>query len=105
MQGLIISVYRDRYDCTNGGVSSQNDDLTLIGPGIEGPFEPAENRPTVTIVTREIDGREYKHLVPCDENAKPLPGWYMAGGNFGYSSDSRFNDHSHYPLPIHDRKE
>lgn len=107
MNGLIISVYKDAngYDCTNGGISSFHANLTLIGTGIEGPFAPTEERPAVTMVTRTIGERKYTNLVPCDENAQPLPGWYMAGGNYGYTSDSRFRILCPYPLPIHDRKE
>lgn len=109
MNGLIIEVYRSFntdgsvMDCTNGGISARFDRLTLIGPDINGPFEPTENRPAVTIVTRTIQGEVYKHIVPCDENAKPLPGWWMFGGNYGKTSDSRF-PHP-YPLSIHDRQE
>jgi len=104
MQGLIISVYvdADGTDCTNGGISSFCDRLTLIGEGISGPFEPNEERPAVTIIKRRIGEREYFHL-PCDENAIPLPGWWMFGGNYAKTSDSRFPHN--YPLPIHDRKE
>jgi hypothetical protein len=102
-KGLRITVYRFKTDCTNGGISGKFENLTLIGDGVDEVFAPDETAPAVTIVTREIAGDIYKHLVPCDENAKPLPGWFMMGGNFGYCSDSRF-PHK-YPLPIHDRQE
>lgn len=104
MKGLIINVYRSSMpDCTMNGISSNHKELTLIGTGIAQIFEPTEDRPAVAMVTRVIGGREYSHLVPCDENAKPLPGWYMFGGNYAKTSDSRFPNA--YPLPIHDRKE
>jgi len=104
MKGLIIEVFRFPLgDCTNGGISGKHGSLTLIGDGVDGPFAPTPDAPPVTMITREIGGREYKHLVPCDENAVPLEGWYMAGGNFGYTSDSRFPNA--YPLSIHDRRE
>lgn len=104
-RGLRISVYRDAdgTDCTNGGISSRFARLTLIGAGIPEIFDVDDDAPAVTMITRNIGGREYKHLVPCDENAKPLPGWYMFGGNFAKTSDSRF-PHP-YPLAIHDRQE
>lgn len=107
MKGLTVWVYRtfDRSgkvsDCTNGGISATHNTLTIIP--CDGPTEPTPDAPAVTVVTRFIFGREYKHLVPCDENGKPLPGWWMFGGNYAKTSDSRFpND---YPLPIHDRQE
>jgi hypothetical protein len=109
MNGLIIEVYRSKdttgndSDCTNGGISATFDRLTLIGKGISGPFAPTPERPAVTMITRTICGEEYKHIVPCDENAQPLPGWYMFGGNYGVTSDSRFPHR--YPLAIHDRQE
>ena len=104
LTGLTVYVLRNHLgDCTNNGISSNHNTLTLIGAGVEGPFKPSEDRPAVTMVTRVIAGREYKHLVPCDENANPLPGWWMAGGNFAETSDSRFPNP--YPLSIHDRKE
>lgn len=106
MKGLHISVYRDAdgSDCTNGGISSTHQRLTLIGAGIDPVFEPSADAPAVTVVTRNVFGEIYKHLVPCDpETAQPLPGWYMFGGNYGKTSDSRFP--SKYPLPIHDRQE
>ena len=104
MKGLTVYVLRSSLgDCTNGGISATHDQLTIIGKGIEGPFEPSKDAPAVTLITRNIGGRIYKHLEPCDENAKPLPGWYMAGGNFAEESDSRFP--TDYPLSIHDRQE
>jgi hypothetical protein len=103
MKGLILNVYvdSDGSDCTNGGISSKFKNVTLIPA--DGPFEPAEDRPAVTLIRRNIGGSDYIHLVPCDENAKPLPGWWMFGGNFAYTSDSR--NPSKYPIPIHDRQE
>jgi hypothetical protein len=104
MNGLRINVYRDTGpDCTMNGISKQFNNLTLIGSGISGPFAPTEDAPAVTMITKNVTGEPYKYLAPCDENAQPLPGWYMFGGNYGATSDSRF-PHK-YPLPIHDRKE
>lgn len=106
MKGLIIEVYRavDFPDCTLDGISSKHKTLTLIP--CNGPFEPSEDRPAVTMITRRFaDGSIYKHLEPCDENGKPLPGWWMFGGNYACTSDSRFRELNPYPLPIHDRQE
>lgn len=104
VQGLTLWVYSDRMpgDCTNGGISSRYRELILVGDGIEGPVsvdldDAPEN--VVRIVTRQIGGREYKHIEPLNKGGK----WHMAGGNFAYTSDSRFP--SDYPLSIHDRVE
>jgi hypothetical protein len=105
MNGLIIEVYRDAhgYDTTNNGISSKYDSLTLIGPGISGPFAPTPERPAVRMVVKNFAGDEYRSLVPCDDDGNLLPGWYMFGGNYAKCSDSRFP--FSYPLPIHDRLE
>lgn len=53
----------------------------------------------VVIETKHLGGTEYKYIKPFQTNGK----WYMAGGNIGYSCDSRFCEISTYPLNIHDR--
>ncbi len=99
-KGLIIEVYRSTgIDCSNNGISEMFDNLTLIGDGIEGPFEPNEERPAVTVAYI----RNHPFLTACDSEGKPLPGHKMFGGNFAYTSDSRFP--SDFPLGIHDRIE
>jgi hypothetical protein len=111
MTGLRIRVLRNAAwgdcDCTLNGISHQHHTLTLVGEGIEGPFEPSEDAPAVRLVRREMVLRsgkrgEYLHIEPVD--AKYHGGqWLMAGGNFAWSSDSRFP--SDYPISIHDRYE
>lgn len=103
MRALSISVYKNRSDCTNGGVSSRFNDLLLVCD--RGNYEIDENNipeNLVKIVTRNVFGTEYKHIEPY----KPATevGW-MSGGNIGYTCDSRFSDLSRYPLNIHDRQE
>ena len=103
MKALRIEVYRNGYDCTLGGVSSKFNELLLVCE--RGNTDVDENNlpeNLVKIVTRNIFGMEYKHIEPY------LPatqvGW-MAGGNIGYTCDSRFTEMSTYPLSIHDRQE
>jgi hypothetical protein len=110
VRGLHISVLRDAShngDCTNNGVSAQHTTLTLVGEGINGPFEPSPDAPAVKLVKRNLPGRsgqriEYLHLEPVDAGYNGGR-WLMAGGNFGWTSDSRFP--SDYPISIHDRFE
>jgi hypothetical protein len=100
--GLICSVYRaSRFpNCTNGGVTATAEDVLLILPG-GGPFSVADvgdRMPVVKLVRRG------NHL--CVEPVKfPRTGsvGYMMGGNFIWTSDSRFPNE--YPLPVHDRQE
>jgi hypothetical protein len=109
-KGLPIYVLRtaDLGDCTNNGISAQFDRLILLDEDIEGVFEPSEECPAVRIITRDLWRQGFKepvaylHLEPVD--AKYHAGkWLMAGGNFGWTPDSRFP--SRQPLSIHDRYE
>ena len=47
MKGLHCSVIGS--DCTNGGVTSGRDSVTLVGDGIRGPFEPSAECPEVRL--------------------------------------------------------
>ena len=99
--GLIVNVYRaSGIDCTNGGITSKYKTLTLLGPEVSGPFAPDEDRPALTIVKRKLFGGDYYHARPADV---PTTEHLMFGGNFVYTSDSRFP--CPYPIPVHDRKE
>jgi len=107
--GLNVSVYRNsefgEYDCTNGGISSANNCLNVVN--CDGPFDPKDDRPAVMIVDDRPCGRPYPKLVPAvfDEDTETwerAKGWFMFGGNYGGTSDSRFE---YNILPIHDRVE
>ena len=101
--GLTAEVYRSSLgDCTNGGISAHQKSLYILTKE-KGPFEPQDIRECVYIEWREVAGSQY---IDC----KPLyfrKRWYMMGGNFLYTSDSRFREvtKSKYPIPIHDRYE
>lgn len=106
VKGLRLYVYKNPLfeGCSNGGISSRYDELILVGEGIEGPVtvdldNPPEN--VVKIVRRKLfgDKEEYMHLEPLNNEGK----WFMSGGCFASTSDSRFP--SRYPLSIHDRCE
>lgn len=101
---LTASVYRDSGfgDCTNGGISAQAHELYILS-GTKGPFEPEDIRQCVYIEWREVCGEQYIDCKPAYFRKR----WYMAGGNFLYSSDSRFKEvtKSKYPISIHDRYE
>lgn len=100
---LTAEVYRSGLgDCTNGGISAERRSLHIVAK-TKGPFEPEDIRECVYIEWRDVMGSRY---IDC----KPLyfpKRWYMMGGNFLYTSDSRFREitETKYPIPIHDRYE
>ena len=100
---LTAYVFRNPLgDCTNDGISKNRRELYIISAQ-KGPFEPQDIRECVYIEWREVMGEKYIDCKPlyCSKR------WYMAGGNFLYTSDSRFKDitKSKYPIAIHDRYE
>jgi len=103
--GLGADVYRSGdYDCTNGGLSSAYDRGVITGYGINEDseiFSPDEENPHYVIVRDICCGKERLRAIPADllESGK----WTMFGGNFLYSSDSRFPADA--PIKIHDRVE
>lgn len=102
-KALSLEVFRTARlgDCTNNGISSQFHSVLLIHP--EGYIDVADDGsnhlglPVVEIETK-IGG--YKCLKQVGDTR-----WLMFGGNFAYTSDSRFREINAYPLPIHDRYE
>lgn len=105
VRALPVSVYRDNYvgDCTNNGITSRYDRVYLVGEGVEGFYEIDLDNPPANVLKLEkrilFGNEEYLRAVPLDSKDK----WYMMGGNFIYTSDSRFP--SDYPIPVHDRHE
>jgi hypothetical protein len=106
--GLIINVYRAvaRPDCTNGGVSGQFAELTLVN--VDGPFDPDEQRPAAWLVRGNLPFT-VKIVVVDPATASRRP---MMGGNYGGTCDSRFSEAVQHitgygfgVVPIHDRYE
>ena len=98
----MVEVYKPAGfpDCTMNGISSKADRLILVGDDIPEIFEVKPDMPAVRLIKRIIFDRPYVHAEPIDN----LTGkGFMAGGNFIYTSDSRFP--SQYPISIHDRQE
>ena len=91
--GLIIDVYRNsQSDCTNGGLSSKFNRLTVMN--VAGPFEPTEDRPAVFLdshvkgVVRLVPVRKIEDL----DSYEKIPRHPMMGGNYAGTSDSRFSE-------------
>lgn len=111
MKGLLVSVYRKAGDgifdgdTTNGGISSKHGRLILVGDGVPGVFSATEDTPAIRLIKRRVMGRAFWIAAPLDATFEGEGGGfpYMFGGNFLYTSDSRFP--SDAPIKIFDRLE
>jgi len=85
--GLQVNVYRAAgTDCSNNGISARFDRVCVVN--IEGPFKPTEDCPGVLLMDGPATrGEGNPILIPVDGDCD---GYLMFGGNFGFSSDSRF---------------
>jgi hypothetical protein len=108
--GMTVSVFRwDLGDCTNNGVSAVAGSLCVVN--VSGPFNPSPALPAVELVEGP-GGRGHAIIRPVEAKKPGMVG-AMFGGNFGYSSDSRFSEavqkltgSRHYgAVAIHDRYE
>jgi hypothetical protein len=92
MAGLLVSVMKDvgGSDCSNNGISSKAEFLCVVN--IRGPFEPDENNPAAWLETSK---HGVVRLVPAEMYAgqwRPIPKWWMNGGNVAATSDSRYSE-------------
>ena len=100
-----ICILKDNLgDCSNNGLSARYDRLQMISESEMLDFV-GNTENVVVRIDRLLFGKIMPVLVPFelyrDYKTHRLP--VMFGGNFAYTSDSRFN--WDYPLPIHDRVE
>ena len=102
--GLLVFVYRNGEDCTNGGITSKQDQIILVLPE-GGPFKVRDGEPYLVLNPREEMSRALGHdctvAEPGFDHRMTEEYWNMFGGNFIYSSDSRFP--KNHPIPVHDR--
>lgn len=107
-KGIHALIYRDALgiDFSNRGLSARVTEVTVVGPGIDPIFAPTEERPAVHIVKRENASGSIYHAEPVPTEDEPAP-WYMFGGAFIFSSDSRFRESIDFygAVPLHDRRE
>jgi len=102
-------------DCTNDGISKYYKTLRLYCPDGPDSFDADVEIPInfCMVEQRQVyAGEIYCDIVPATIMEgfglpTPRPGWWMSGGNIGYSCDSRFDEMAgvSYPLKIHDRRE
>jgi hypothetical protein len=85
--GLIVDIYKNNgADCTANGISSKSNELCIIN--IKAPFNPDKDRPAALLVKGNLPNTV--RIIPANINEDKT--WTMFGGNFAYSSDSRFNE-------------
>jgi hypothetical protein len=102
VKGMHVSIYRsaDGSDCPLKGMSSRVTQAILIGEGVPELFEPGPDCPALYL----DEHAGYLRLLPMPPVEIEDQGrWFMDGGNFAWSHDSRFP--CDYPIPIHDREE
>lgn len=107
-KGITAHIFRDSQgiDFSRRGISARVREVTVIGPGLDPVFPAGGDRPAVRLVAREGLGGPTIHAVPVTPAGEPVP-WFMFGGTFIFSSDSRFRRAAgHYgAVPLHDRVE
>lgn len=100
MNYLGVDVYKciGGYDCTNGGVTSREGHFFI--ECVDGPWteDDLANRGTAATILVEGKAGNRTYLKPKGEVE-----YTMFGGNFVYSSDSRFPYDR--PVHVHDRVE
>jgi hypothetical protein len=116
--GLHITVLRGSrngrvIDYTMDGISSKADSLYLVN--VDGPCEPDDTAPAALLIAGALPGT--LKIVPAtkglDGSYVRVPGWFMMGGNYGATSDSRFSEacenilgyRFYGAVAIHDRNE
>ena len=123
MKGVVLSIYKNPIFAHSslGGISEHCNAVTLIGAWtpcdkgekqfvpVDGPvFEPSEQAPAV-VFDHVITSRVSWNLKPADpETGGVLPGWWMCGGTFAHTSDSRMkvvDDIPYAAISLHDRQE
>jgi len=115
--GLHVDVFRSGLgDCTNGGKSKYARSICIVNlTEILGYkcdiFEASDEYPAFKLVKGNLRGT--LKLVPVGDEREGKGAGPMMGGNYGATSDSRFNEacekilgHVFYgAVPIHDRYE
>jgi hypothetical protein len=119
-RGLHASIFKhpSYRGCSNGGVSSRCDEVTIVGTqdrtnGRRSPVqplprdsqvvEPTTAAPPAIVVYRQLGTERLVTVEPLDQAG----GLYMAGGSFVESSDSRFRALTGFygAVALHDRTE
>ena len=110
--GLLINIYKHNgRDYSASGLTAFANELCVVNA--EGPFNPSDKAPAVLLVSGPMGEPVLKPAVMVDGLWQSETGWFMFGGCYGATSDSRFGEamrdlfgHAPYAaIPIHDRQE
>ncbi len=100
VKGMLVFVYRSPLgDCTANGITSKVTQIVMVGKGLPEIFEVEEGEPYLKLTNYNDSFRA--EVVSEETKGKHS----MFGGNFVYTSDSRFSAITKYPVPVHDRFE
>ena len=114
-RGMLVSILKDAdgHDCTNHGLTSRIKEAVLVGAGIPGLAEAGPDLPALYVypwcghykaVPEEAIGFEKVRGRHVANGKIPIfQHQWMFGGNWVWSSDSRFPAVA--PIPVHDRME
>lgn len=99
-------------DCTNGGLTSKNRSLTIFSADttdeeIKQYFNGDSEKYSKAIRVMKTENPIYPVRAEVVFRKPSNEGTYMAGGNFVYTSDSRYKEVAGvpYPISVHDRFE
>jgi len=99
-KGLLVFILKENgCGCTNGGVTEKANRAILYWDGVPEIFSSSDDTPALQLQKR--CGRLI--AVPVNDPRMKTHCGPMFGGNFIYTSDSRFPNE--YPIPVHDRFE
>lgn len=115
MEKLSVDVYRSNtgiYDCTNGGITSHHDSLTLFWNCTREEAKKycekngIDTDKCLFLVKRNLWGEDHSFAEPL---VKPQNKIQVMGGNFVYTCDSRLYKLNGLtcatPIPVYDRFE
>jgi len=109
VKGLLCFVYRAAHgsDATAKGLTSKVDQVFLTNDdiGLDGPFKIKPGEDYLVLIERKNPGFLKGSLYAVPKSILDSGEHSMFGGNFVYSSDSKFYAISKYPIPVHDRVE
>ncbi len=114
--GLVLELFRNDY---NSSFNLLGNVTEVVVTNVDGPFEPRESQPAVTLVNQAtkydtvgipviVPDIEYLHSIGRFENV-PVDSALMLGGSYAATSDSRFSralmrigPNGYFAVPVHD---
>jgi hypothetical protein len=113
MKALSVDIYRSNYNPSRINPFNKFDGLNelmlistkdVIIRGLEYTEAELKYKPTLIGIFRDVlCGKETFRAFPVDVHGEKLEGWWMFGGNYVTTSDSRFP--IDYPVKLMERKE